>query len=181
MTLTDAIVLIAAAAVGFWLARLLVVSDAAVTSSLKREAWKAWFAAANLFVLAMGLGVLAVRFLPPRPSVRRLARQPGFQAGVALAALAVLGGMLSALDWATFWRKMPSAEVVVWTWLNVSLISVSGPWNVGFVIALTWFIGGLQGFRWRRGDWVEWAGRALGVLWVLNWVGLLVARKFWDL
>lgn len=181
ITLADAIVLIAAAAVSFWLARLFLVSDAVVMSGSKREVWRAWYAVANLVLLVVSLGVMAVRFLPLRPSVPRLARQPGFQAVTALVALAVLGGVLGVLDWVTFWGKMGPPEVAVWNWLHASLISVSGPWNVGFVIALTWFIGALQGFRRRRADWVEWAGRALGVVWVLDWVGLVVARKFWDL
>jgi hypothetical protein len=168
--------LIAAAAIGFWLARMLVISDAAIIPGSKREAWRALVGASYLLILGMTLGIAIVRLRSPRPPIRNLARQPGFLAGVAVASIVVLGTGLSILDWFTFWGRLQTSEAVVSSWLHGFLLSIGGPWNVGFAVSLAWIIGGLQGFRWRQPDWVEWAGRFVGVLSILYWL-LLLALK----
>lgn len=179
--LGDAILLIAATAVGFWSARMLVESDAAIIPASKREAWRAWVGASYLVLLGVSLGVATLRLRPPRPPIRRLARQPGFLAGIAVVSVVALATVLSVLDWFTFWSPMLPAGAVVSNWLHGYLLSASGPWNVGFAIALAWMIGGLQGFRWARPDWVEWAGRLLGASWVLYWLALMGLKTLWGL
>ncbi len=181
-TLSDAMILIAAAGIGFWLARMLVDSDAVVVPASPRDAWRAWVGASYLLLLGLTLGVAAVRLRSPGPAdAQAPARQPRFLAGVAAASIVALGTALAALDWFTFWGRMPSSQAVVSNWLHGYLLSVGGPWNVGFAVGLSWIIGGLQRFRWRRPDWVEWAGRLLGALWVLFWLVLMALKSLWGL
>ncbi len=180
--LADAIILIAAAAIGFWLARMLIISAAVVIPASRNEVWRAWVGASYLFALGMSLGVAVVRLRPPRPPLRRLARQPGFLAGVAVASIVTLGTGFTILDWFLVWGQMPPGEAGVSKWLLYGyLLSIGDPWNVGFAVSLAWIIGGLQGFRWAKPDWVERIGRLLGASWILYWLTLLGLKGLWGL
>lgn len=170
-TLLDAMFLVAAAGLGLYLARMLISNVPVVTPGPVRKAWINWLGASYLFLLGISLGVAVIRVRQPRPPIRSLARQPGFLAEVAVISIVTLGTALSVLDRVAFrgWQGEPFVS----RWLYSYLISIGGPWNVGFAVLLAWVIGGLQGFRWGRADWVEWVGRLLGVLWLLFWLGIL--------
>jgi hypothetical protein len=172
-TLLDAMLLVVAAAFGAWLARLLLISDEIVIAWPTRATWVDWFGASYLVLLGVTLGGAAVRLRPPRPPLRRLARQPGFLAGLAVTANIALGTALTALNWYnTRWIPGRTAAQAL-SWLHGYLLSIGGPWNVAFAVSLAWIIGGIQGFRWGQADWVERAGRWLGVLWLLYWLFVL--------
>lgn len=174
-TLLDVILLVAGAGIGSWFARMLIVSELVVNPAPGRYAWATWIGASNLLMLGISLGIAGVRIRQPRPPIRRLGRQPGFLAEVAVVSIVVLGTGLSVLDRMVFSGQIGD-ETLVSHLLFGYLISIGGPWNVGFAVILAWVIGGLQGFRCGRADWVEWAGRFLGVLWLVLWLAILSVK-----
>ncbi len=85
-TLSDTAVLVAAAGVGFWLGRTYLFNEHTVFSTIGAvRSWWSWAQAAWMVLMPVQLGLLALSVVPPRPRLRRLARQPGFLAGVAVA------------------------------------------------------------------------------------------------
>ena len=105
MTIADAIILVAASAVGFWVSRygLIALLDVLV-GRFYRQVW-----AADPFRLSchwgllnsrhtqpveaiFTLAVLGLRILRPRPDLRRLVRQPGLTACVAASLAICVGG-----------------------------------------------------------------------------------------
>ncbi len=175
-TLLDAMVLIAAIGVGVWMGRLLMMSNPFVTSPATPNLWKIWIGASYLVLLGVSLGLAVVRVFPPRPPLRRVARQPGALAMLAVVAIVAVGTVCSAIDWYVFWEPIGPAHVVIYNWLYTYLFSIGGPWNVAFAVSLAWIMGGVQGFRWRRADWIEYASRAVGAVWVSAWGALILLR-----
>ncbi|WP_406697866.1 hypothetical protein V5E97_03350 [Singulisphaera sp. Ch08] len=172
----DALILGVSAAIGVWLARRLLVSDFVAFPVANHDAWSTLIGSSYPVLLVMSIGVVILRFRQPRPSIRRLSRQPGFLASVAILSMTVFGTVLAVIDWATFWGNVSLG--LTGNWLRTSLISLVGPWNVGFMVLMAWLIGGLQGFRWRD-DWVERAGRLVGGLWIALWMFFL-GLKLWS-
>jgi hypothetical protein len=168
-TIFDAMVLMCATSIGFWLARLRLLIDADMPLGPGQEAWMPWCGASYLVLLAITMGFAGISLLPPRPPLRRLARQPGFLTGLAVAANLVLWTALNAVDWLFPRGQIPMSPGYYLIRFRVYLLSIGGPWNVGFAVALAWTIGGIQGLRWSRADWVERAGRWMGVAWLLYW------------
>ncbi len=117
---------------------------------------------------ALTLAVLAARLMPPRPSRRRFASQPGASACLVVA----IGVVLTLLGRLAF-------EGLLWLWpsslpvprdfhshariLPMVLLPLGfGPMILGLWINL-WL-----GRRWRpERSWVDRAGRALGIFWML--------------
>ena len=110
------------------------------------------------------LGLLALSLLPPRPRRQRLARQPGFLAGLAVASVVITQTV----------QAIPSFKPNGAIWLHNYLMSISGAWRMAPVILLLWFLVALQGPNWRQPGWDELLGRLFGVIWVLAWVFFLV-------
>ncbi len=124
-------------------------------------------------VAVLSLSLIVIRFRRPRPRFRRLIRQPGLVAGLAM--LAVLGinallGSVQILLAATDQSKMTDPKF----YANFSFLACQmlRPGMVGMAVLAAWLVLKVSG-RWRREPgWVDSAGLALG--WV--WVGLLLTE-----
>ena len=151
----DAMIIIAAIAVGLGLGRTIIGDAISMPSS------PMWVARPiTYFLLACTLAYLPLRLRGPRPSLRHLTRQPGMVACVAVAVVVTIDVVSSAIYWAKagpmyrsmmlelFWRgnsHHPAAAVAA-AWLGLALSR-----------------------RWRgeRG-WIDRMGRVFGVLWLIT-------------
>jgi hypothetical protein len=108
MTIADAIILVAASAVGFWVGRYgLIAWLYVLIGGFDRQVWAADpFRLSCLWGLLISrhtqrvaaiftLTVLALRILRPRPDIRRLVRRPGFTACLAASLAICVGGTLN--------------------------------------------------------------------------------------
>jgi hypothetical protein len=110
---------------------------------------------------AWTLALIPLRLLKPRPSLRRLARQPGWMAACAFAVAlafssAVFGGLVAVID------RTQSFVMMVTVGLSPLLA-------VGFASAIvaTWLTL-ILGRHWRpERSWLDRSGRALGVFWIV--------------
>ncbi len=185
LTLLDLIVLIAAAAPGLMM--FPVISRAIDPSYLDRlvELFqtppRGWNAAALVLrpmaILAIlipvvapwTLAVLVLRLSNPRPSYRRMLRQPGVVAclaavvGMTWAGFGLAVSMLASSQFRPFYR--PSRPGLI-TWMSKFFLDEAFP-PVGLAVAAAWLTLSIAG-RWRRTvDWVDGFGRLLGVYWIV--------------
>lgn len=139
-----------------------------------------WFYACVPSLLMLTLALLPVRFLGPRPRLRRLLRLPGLTVVfVAVLASAVVL-IQAALDMPAMSRvyfgmlgRVGFLDLVALRAIGVKDMIGTG---VGFAWALLWSGGG-----WRaEATWVDRAGRLLGVVWIAvglaSWVFGLFAE-----
>jgi hypothetical protein len=118
------------------------------------------------FLAVATLSIFAFRLLPPRPTLARLARQPGALAcGVAsLFLIAPVGG---SLTWVLF-RSLSAGPGSLWT--NASEVyDVMSDWGylIGLAVAVAWVVlGAVQGWR-AEPSAFDRAGRFLGWSWVV--------------
>jgi hypothetical protein len=180
--LLDAMILVAATAVGLW---LLILFDGAftfrwkdlyeeVTEGLRqfpeegilpvvRAVGMAGLGATLLATPLLGFWtqvLLPLRLIGPRPRRLRLARQPGFiatfAAGVALVIVGVAYGALSV--GADFSHTMSEAY----------LVSVFAPGFIGLAVLVSWLTL-LVGGRWRaEPSWIDRLGRVMGAVWIVE-------------
>jgi hypothetical protein len=160
-TLLDAMVLVAATAVGLAWARANRASMAALIAwqALPGRPTASFSLSIRLpnnvlpFLAVWTVALLAVRLGRPSPRYRRLVRRPGFAACYAV----VLGLVIVAVEVIPNWAVTPTcylttqagsppATVLAGAWLTLAL---GGGWR-----------------RDRRRDWIEIAGRALGAGWL---------------
>lgn len=129
---------------------------------------------------SLGLALLACRLRPPRPSIRRIARQPGTaalacsalvmaaEAAILLAARALKPALDRLLPLDPSFLTTPRQPLGLA--LATSIFEMTGP-----AVAIGWF-GLLVGGRWRpEPTWIDRAGRCLGISWIALYVnsGLL--------
>jgi hypothetical protein len=181
MTLLDAILLVGSAAIGmgaFQLARRSLFQGWIWLMDYGLPDVHTW-SALNLIVTCTDVTMflipvvgpwtvllIVLRMRPPRPSWRRIWRQPGmaaclavllgwFWSGVALV-LALDAGYVarsnrfhSPEEW---WQKYLADEVFMY---------------VGLAVAAAWIVLVFSG-RWRRSaDWIDLLGRLMGILWIV--------------
>jgi hypothetical protein len=122
---------------------------------------------------ALTLGLLVVRIRKERPSLSRLARQPGAVA-CAAASLAMVVEMIPKMELIAtqyFVDKRPFEQLGEITCFNIDV------WLESFAVALAWLLLSLGG-RWRREPgWIDGLGIALGAWWLLPQV-ILNASEF---
>lgn len=113
-TISDAMILVAAAAVGLILVRSYLPGFVRHISTLGRQIadpWGLWVAYGWLqgpvacFVIPFMAGLVAMRLLPPRPPRRRLLSQPGF-----VACVAALASLMPGLRWYGINRHDPGFQ-----------------------------------------------------------------------
>jgi hypothetical protein len=174
LTLVDGMTLIAATAIGCWESRYgLVPVLYALTGGFDATNWAAhpaylaWNWGSVILrhtqptAAIITLAVLALRFLPPRPGLRRLARQPGFAACAAASLATFIGGILNiATNTAVF-----SPTVVVQKYAETALLPRGS--EPGLAVAACWLLLKLNG-SWRsEGSWIDRFGRLIGVYWLM--------------
>jgi hypothetical protein len=177
-TLIDAMILIAATALGLaldlWMRRKPVFSRVPHTAWLSSlyYALEPWLSTGGCVALFWTLAVLPLRLRKPRPTRRRLWRQPGVIACSA-AGLAALLSVVSSIpeglgppnlgeDW-SFWYGLAVAATAS---------GANGP-----AIAVAWTVLTLSG-AWRaEASWIDRLGRGLGVIWFLLFVAGVVLNS----
>jgi hypothetical protein len=164
-TLSDVLIIVAWAAIAFWFTRVLIDVVLTVWPNRFRTPWRTWTSASYMVLLWMNICVLNLRLMAPRPPWRRLARQPGFVAGIAVAA-SIFFKTVSSL---ASWLAQPSLNDPI-TRLNNYLISICFPGNIAPFVILAWIILFVQGIRRSRTDWIESAARLLGCASILGWL-----------
>jgi hypothetical protein len=113
--------------------------------------------------LVWTLTLLLLEYLHYRPPLHRLARQPGFAACLAVVVVIVLVGSMNfafleyRMDDVPLWPKVRA-------YLALTLTFNQG--QCAAAVAIAWLTLALTG-RWRpRPDWLDRAGRALGIFWL---------------
>lgn len=162
----DAMILVAATAVGLTLSRWVEAGRVARTPFplgrffdwIVLERW-----ASLAFAWSLGLFLIALR--PPRPRIARLARRPGFLASAVTVGTASAGFLLATAEVAI--RRDPpgmSHHYAPGYYLGSAIAPV--PYGIGGA----WLALGL-GRRWApRRSWDDRVGRLLGGFWLVLWL-----------
>jgi hypothetical protein len=183
-SLLDAMILVAAVAVGFGGTRMLgwgVTPDSGPASPLY---WSLAHGSIDIAVaclpslMALTLTFFVIRLRGPRPSLRRVARQPGTVAccAVVLTMTVYVGQILMMA--LSFGRIAGVVEPVADFVKNHARAEI---WTIhaGFAIAGAWLAQVLLG-RWSpRACWIDRFGRALGVAWIVFGLVCLGADLAW--
>ena len=197
--LSDAIVLVAATAVGLFVVRpYYAVTSIDSSPPFAGAPWIVGWAScvwnclvlAFPIVMAWTLAIVGLRLRPPRPRWRQLVRQPGFVAG--LMAAAVLAVRL--IGFATMCARLVGQPQLYVMWvgrtggggahmglppgnLYFELDHFLGTMAlIGVSVAATWiFLLAAGAWRPERG-WIDRTGRALGSFWIAT----LPLTAWWD-
>ncbi len=193
MTLLDAVLLVSSAAIGLGLFELMHrslfrgwiwITDIGVP---KVRTWSTMEAVVTLsditvFLLPVIMPwtflLVVLRMRAPRPSWKRIWRQPGMAA--CLAALLGCCWTLVVLFLATNVHRVARASKTItpdlWAqkYLSDELFMY-----IGLAVAAVWVVQYLSG-RWRRSaDWIDVMGRIVGVFWIL--IGLIWSlREYYE-
>jgi hypothetical protein len=168
-TLLDSMILVAATAAGYavvqWSSPLFGVG---AILDLLREMVSSGDIGATVALLSLiampvmaswSLALIPLRLIGPRPRWRRLARQPGLVAALAVATALGFVAMLTAVIFlGRAWGSLSGFE-------DLALIFL--PVVFGMAVLAAW-VALVAGRRWRpEPSWVDRLGRALGLLWIL--------------
>ncbi len=163
----DAIILIVALAVAMAIARAFLATPIPFYAQPKTSQRTAYVATglASRFLGPTMVGLLVVRLRQPRPSRRRLSRQPGGAACAAATAALGAGGLV-ALS-LTLFRSIPISSRDEQLWPIVEA-------GVGPAVAAAWVVLLVTG-RWRsERSWIDRAGRVCGA----SSIGLVIFQAF---
>jgi hypothetical protein len=168
-TILDAMALVAASAFGVALSRAYYVEIASVrgSGSVAME-YRTRVYLTAVFVLPFAAALLWCRLRRPCRSTRRLAREPGVGALLAVAVTVVAIAIDQVLMYTL--PGPPGTRFIGLIWkpmigLGSMLATVTGP-AVCAVWSLQWLAG-----LWRpTSDWIDRAGRVLGLTWILFFV-----------
>ena len=163
LTLADGLILIAAVAAGFAIAKIpqgvhhagVLVGDGSEVSMFAKVLISIYWA--SLLVM---LALIPLRLMRPRPPFRWIRRQPGF-----IACLIVAFGMAHmGLYFAVHRFKQPIP------WANIDVLSLIVSPSVGLLILSAWLVLAVSG-GWRpERSWIDRAGRMLGIAWIVRYV-----------
>jgi hypothetical protein len=188
--LGDAMILVAATAVGLAATRALVVQGGwhnltmqlgpARVMVLGGPPWAEWTAEAihlNGAILAMlatptavawTLAVLALGLRAPRPGRRKLARRPGLVAGLAILPTLVAWGAFALGVWLVRGSFVDKVPMVMAAPMGLSVLAAWLPL--------------ILGRRWRpEPTWTDRLGRLLGIYWIASGLILLGLFSIWGL
>lgn len=162
-SLADVMILVAAAAVAMVLSRLLN-ADTGPVRILPSTFVTAWAVQASPFLIVAPFALLAVRFRRPRPPLRRVFRQPGTVACLAVVFSWVMSSLPLLLKVFLLTALRPSSpRYGVQIYLHSTLY-------MGSTVVLAWTVLALAR-AWRpEASWIDRAGRRLGVTFIVVWV-----------
>jgi hypothetical protein len=171
-TILDALALVAATAVGLAWARAKWVELNRLPIAWSPPEAYGWLLVRVIWVepiaLTVSLALLGLRLRRPRPDRRRLLRQPGFNAMLGLAAgtLVVAAGAGISIPLRVWLDRAGDGWSQLWDETSFEFLAlVSASLAVG--VAAAWASLALSG-RWRaEPSWIDRAGRALGLYWLL--------------
>ena len=171
-TILDAMILIAATAAGLGVTRdwaepffmdMLRVYEVPPVSGLVNTAG----AVLTPITFYWTIAAVGIRLRRPRPSLRRLGRQPGLVACLAVILEALIHFFLTRY-WVLFSGKARPGEV------STLLMNLSPPHLVAPAVAVAWVVLAVSG-RWRPDPgWIDRLGRSVGFAWLALLVILIV-------
>ncbi len=128
-----------------------------------------WFYIGAPWLIVASLALLALRLVPPRPRRSRRARQPGSLAILA----ASTGAGVVALAWCLLaWPLRRQGMLAASNTLTDQLVGykmmLAASLAACAAVAAAWLALWFGGRKARETDWVEWAGRVLGALWIAS-------------
>jgi len=153
----DGMIVLAASAGGLVMARtwLQATSD---MNPLGLSPFNARIIAASWVLVALTIAVIPIRFVKPRPSLKRIVGQPGFQASIAACVVVVIH------VFAAGYSLLPPLKSPADFFLSVQPLFFTGP-----AVATVWVILALGG-GWRaEPSWIDRCGRWLGWTWVIGY------------
>jgi hypothetical protein len=163
-SLADAMVLIAAIALGFCLVRLTSPPGSDIWSSLSmaKGGMSTFVMIQNAgqlvgpFLVTLTFALLMLRLRRPRPHLRRVLSQPGSTACIA-ATIAIVVEIV--------W--IGSLLAVGSRFIHLSTVFVSYAQQVSFAVLGGWTVLAVSG-RWRNDpSWIDRAGRVMGMAWIV--------------
>jgi hypothetical protein len=161
LTLADGLILIAAVAAGFGIARIPRDAYGQTAApggdvSLFAIAIRSVYWASLLVMVAL----IPLRLMPPRPPLRLIRRQPGF-----IACAAVLFGMAhTGVYFAINRIKQPTF------WANIDALSLIASPSIGSLLITSWFVLAISG-RWRaEPSSIDRSGRLLAIAWIVRYI-----------
>ena len=114
--------------------------------------------------VALSLAMWILRLRQPRPSVRRLLRQPGMVATSATV-IGISIFLVKALLTQYYHLQTSSTPMLP----SYSLWFVRLPWN-GEIVAVVWLLLWASGAWRNEPSWIDRAGRVLGIYWIISGV-----------
>lgn len=178
--IADALILIAALAVGAAMARPPFVSlfvwkargDIPPPASLLPSFLAYLSAVIYPVVAAVTIALIAIQLMPPRSSCRRLAREPGMAACLAAAIVLTLA----------LFQSIPVTRLYPDEWSRTNWLPevwIMASRQCGFAVMGAWSTLGFSG-SWRpTRDWLDRMGRILGIAWI-GAVALNFASTLWN-
>lgn len=162
LTLADGVILIAATATGFAIARItqgvypgIVTVPGDEVSMFSKVLISTYWA--SLMVM---LALIPLRLMPPRPRFRWIRRQPGFIACLSVAFGIAHTGLYVAVQ--RFKQPIP--------WANIDILSLIVSPSIGSLILSAWLVLAVSG-GWRpERSWIDRAGRLLGTAWIVRYL-----------
>jgi len=133
---------------------------------------------------AWTVGVLLARLMPPRPSRRRVALQPGASAcGAAVLVLIVdtvgQAASLVRLEWRLGHPGLTWKTFGFLSWIHTRvLLTVAYP--ISLAVLSVWGVLFLSGRARPESSWVDRTGRALGAWWIVVAIIFWVAQHFFH-
>jgi hypothetical protein len=162
-TLIDAMILVAATAVGFGILRDWAAPAIWYPWPRLRSIVDFTHVVLGMMNLYWTIAVVGIRLRRPRPSLRRLGRQPGFVAGVAVLLMTLIYNLLRLY-------MILGPRRVLWERLYAFVLNLSSVQSIAPAVAVAWMVLAVSG-RWRPDSgWIDRLGRCVGFL----WLGLLV-------
>jgi hypothetical protein len=119
------------------------------------------------------LAMIPLRFISPRPRLRRMVRQPGAMAMIAAGVGIAIAGIHVATIFVALGSGVLGDSVLI-------MVVMGGAMSYpGLAVFVTWMTL-LAGRRWRaEREWVDRLGRVFGAYWIAEAIALPVSYMFW--
>jgi hypothetical protein len=163
MTLADGLILIAAIGIGLGLAR--ISEDGYLEAAADDDGEVLGMARLSLLWVGacLMISVIPLRLMPPRPRMRRIRRQPGF-----IAAVAVFYGLIHSVIYSLivrFWNPP------IWAVIDPRMV-------MGSMIIPAWLILAVSGGWQAERSWIDRFGRGIGIGWIVVYIVYVGAGGF---
>jgi hypothetical protein len=176
LVLRDLGILVAITAVAFVAARLAWEATIEAFGGYDRKQERALPDAIGWFILIESVGLVPLFLVPPRPRFRRVARQPGATASLAVAFTVAVLALSETVVISGAWLrgKLGFLRLVDVLWF------IGAPVIIGPAVATGWLVVAVT-VGWRpQPNWLDRLGRVWGIAWIVLFVALEFLRAFRD-
>ncbi len=118
-------------------------------------------------LMCVSFAVVLLRFVQPRPSLRRITAQPGF---VACFAASIMGGVVILFVAARKVGRLLGGWNLNTSFWELTTPALSSLDSLGRMIVGVWIMLRLMRRPKPESDWVERIGQVVGVLWIVQWL-----------